>query len=404
MKIILNFLWERKKWGLVLAYLLLSSILFHKRETLYCYIALFRATPLGDLPLDLFFGALLLLGLVCCIDLIRRPWYISRRVTRTLQRWHITNALGEYPTLRYVHMNPHKDHELIIDLNGKGLSLVDMDRHLEHLQAGLNGKVRMEYGDRSNVIRLYLLPRRYVKPTSISLDTIQLCQEPNILVVGKTGSGKSYALAVILGTYVRFIPDVTLVICDYKMSSFAQFSDTRNFYGYEDVPKGIRAVYQEFTERLAANDEERNSHIWVLLIDEYGALISAADRSERETLKTMVGNMLFMGRSLGIRVLIGVQRSDAEYFKAGARDQFRAILAMGNISKEQKQMLFAEYKDGMDERNGVGEGYLLIDGQDIERVKVEPIRDMDRLNASIREAMEHDGRRSVSESRPGAAC
>lgn len=101
----------------------------------------------------------------------------------------------------------------------------------------------------------------------------------------------------------------------------------------------------------------------------------------------MVGNMLFMGRSLGIRVLIGVQRSDAEYFKSGARDQFRAILAMGNISKEQKQMLFAEYKDCMDEQNGIGEGYLLIDGQDIERVKVEPIKDMDRLNASIREAM-----------------
>lgn len=94
-----------------------------------------------------------------------------------------------------------------------------------------------------------------------------------------------------------------------------------------------------------------------------------------------------MGRSLGIRVLLGVQRSDSEYYKAGARDQFRVILAMGNISREQKQMLFADYKDSMDEQNSLGEGYLLVDGQDIERVKVEPVKDMDRLNASIREAM-----------------
>lgn len=387
MKTILNFLWEGKKWSLVLAYLFLSFILLSKREILYGHIAPFRGTPLGDLPLDLFLGSLLLLGFVCCVDLIRRPWHIARRVSRTLHRWNIKTDTGEFPVLKQVRNSPRREHELLLELDGKGLSLVDMEQHLDHWRAGLNGKIHIDYGPSDSIIWLYLLPRRYVKPIPLSLDTIRLCQEPNMLVLGKTGSGKSYALSVILGIYVRFIPDVTIVICDYKMSSFAQFSDTRNFYGYEAVPKGIRAVYREFTERLAANDEERNSHIWVLLIDEYGALISAADRSEREALKTMVGNMLFMGRSLGIRVLIGVQRSDAEYFKSGARDQFRAILAMGNISKEQKQMLFAEYKDCMDEQNGIGEGYLLIDGQDIERVKVEPIKDMDRLNASIREAM-----------------
>jgi len=127
----------------------------------------------------------------------------------------------------------------------------------------------------------------------------------------------------------------------------------------------------------------------ILLIDEYGALISAQDRAEREALKTMVANMLFMGRSLGIKILIGVQRSDAEHFKAGARDQFHAILAMGNISKEQKAMLFDSYKDCMNDTNRLGEGYLLIDGQDIERVIVDPIKDMDSLNAAIRKAMNH---------------
>lgn len=102
----------------------------------------------------------------------------------------------------------------------------------------------------------------------------------------------------------------------------------------------------------------------------------------------MVANMLFMGRSLGIRLLIGVQRADAEHFKAGARDQFRAILALGNLSKEQRQMLFSDYKDKMDGRNnGLGEGYLLIDGKGIEKVKVAPIKDIELLNASIRQAM-----------------
>ena len=124
-----------------------------------------------------------------------------------------------------------------------------------------------------------------------------------------------------------------------------------------------------------------------MLIDEYGALISAQDKKAADELKTMVGNMLFMGRSLGIRVLIGIQRADAEYFKSGARDQFCAILALGKLSKEQKQMLFSDCKEKMTNRLGTGEGYLLIDERDIERVKVAEIKDFNALNDSIRKAM-----------------
>lgn len=259
--------------------------------------------------------------------------------------------------------------------------------NLARLEAALNGKIyRIDYGRRSSRTLLYILPRRFVKPYIISLDSIELAKEPNFLVVGKTGSGKSYALMVLLGIYSA-IPGVHITICDYKKSSFAQFSDAASFYGYEEVPDGIRNFYKEFQYRLAANDEERNKIIRVLVIDEYGALISAQDKKTADELKTMVSNMLFMGRSLGIRVLIGVQRADAEHFKAGARDQARAILGLGNLSKEQKQMLFSDYKDTMNEHNGLGEGYLLIDGQDIERVQVAEIKDMEKLNIQIRLAM-----------------
>ena len=51
-------------------------------------------------------------------------------------------------------------------------------------------------------------------------------------------------------------------------------------------------------------------------------------------------------------------------------------------------MLFADYKDKMTERVGIGEGYLLIEGRrDIEHVKVATIKSFDTINANIRKAM-----------------
>jgi len=262
------------------------------------------------------------------------------------------------------------------------------ERNRSALQTVLNGKIyQMESGKwNMKTTHVHVLPKKYdvakvISPTREIYDLI------NLLVVGATGTGKSYALATILGSVARFTPDVSITICDYKKSSFAQFEDTPNFYGYENVPDGIRAFYREFSERLEANDEKRNAKKRVLLIDEYGALIAAQDKQAADELKMMVANMLFMGRSLGIVVLIGVQRADAEHFKAGARDQFKAILALGNLSKEQKMMLFADHKDELTDNNGVGEGYLLEDGHGIERVKVALIDDFDGLSEMIRQAM-----------------
>ena len=94
-----------------------------------------------------------------------------------------------------------------------------------------------------------------------------------------------------------------------------------------------------------------------------------------------------MSRSLGMKIIIGMQTAHSENFKTGARDQFHGILALGNLSKEQKQMLFSDYKEKMNDHNSVGEGYLLINGKDIERVKISEIKDMESLIKIICPAM-----------------
>ena len=50
-------------------------------------------------------------------------------------------------------------------------------------------------------------------------------------------------------------------------------------------------------------------------------------------------------------------------------------------------MLFSEYKDEMTDINHIGEGYMLIDGKGIERIKVAEIEDFNSLNEVIRKSM-----------------
>lgn len=376
------------KWLLAALYLLLAWRIWYSRDEIYNLVPMLRTTPLGNLPLDLLLIALVLLGFICLIRELCVPWHMKWKFDTAVRRAKLTCDINKYPVLVAVYPDKHREHGKVFVVRHNGVSVKDFDAEVHHLSATLNGHIGpIEFSEIGGFMKLHFLPRRYMKPTIISVSSKELVREPNLLVVGKTGSGKSYALLSVLGAYVRSIPDVTIIACDYKHSTFAQFSDTPNFYGYQDVPEGIDRAYKEFEERLKANDERRNKQIWVLAIDEYGTLVSSQPRTISEDLKAKVSAMMFMGRSLGIRVLTGIQRADAEYFKSGARDQFRAILALGNLSKEQKQMLFSDYKDSMTERNDIGEGYLLIDGQDIERVKVAAIADMDALDASIREAM-----------------
>lgn len=382
------------KWVILLGYSIAVLWGWRMRYDIFDFMTISKTSliyPIHKISISALYA---LIGIYLFVALIK--WARAPLILRLLFKWRfeqsgIRNSEGDVPVLISKSIDIRKEHGVIFEFKNLGLSDADLDNKISRLQTVVNGIVyRIAYHERKmNRVFIYVLPKKYAKPKIVSVNSVRLCSEPNLLCVGKTNSGKSYVLATVLGIYARHIPNVSITICDYKKSSFSQFDDTPNFCGYNDVPDGIRAFYREFKARLEANDEERNNQIRVLVIDEYGALVAVQNKKHGAEIKMMVGNMLFMGRSLGIRVLIGVQRADAEHFLAGARDQFRAILAMGNLSKEQKQMLFSDDKEKMTDINDIGEGYLHIDGQDIERVKVAEISDFKALNESIRQAMYH---------------
>lgn len=247
-------------------------------------------------------------------------------------------------------------------------------------------------------IRIYYLepkiPTRYVNIycTPYDLLTPKLFQVTvadnflddfiSLLIVGPTGSGKTYfayqALAKITWNK-SFNGKVKAFISDIKNEDFLQFKNCPNYYGINAVD-GIKEVHKIFKERMNNGESNDNKDTIILLIEEYGILINSLEKKEAEEVKKMVEDLLFGGRSKKIITIVSLQRADAEYFRKGSREQFKKIALMGTISETQADMLLdEEKKKQIVEINQQGYGYLSEDGKRImTRFKVAKISQDDK--------------------------
>lgn len=375
-----------KKYLLLLPYLVLCGGLWVQRGKLYAILP-----PLLERwTLDLIFAALAFVGLVFAFENLRCPFWIRARAERTFQQAGLKNSQGEYPVLLSVYADPYKKHGKIYKLRNRGLSPVSFDEKVDRLQTGLGGAIgTIEDNKNTRYTLLSFLPKRYVKPIMISpgdnaFGSIAIEHLINLLVVGATGTGKTAATKILLYKIAAHVPNAVFTILDYKQQDFAEFAGLSGYYGYSDCVQGLEDYYASFKAQQATGKPGVPHY---LVIDEWGAFILSQEKKQAEQLRAKLAELLMLGRSYNYRVICGLQRADSSHFVSGARDQFRAILALGNLSKEQKQMLFPEDKERMTAHNGQGEGYLFIDGKGIERIKVERVGDFSALSKNIWQAM-----------------
>lgn len=327
--------------------------------------------------------------MACLVDFYRRPWHIARRVSRTLHRWNIKTATGEFPVLkRVVRKSPYREHESILELDGKGLGLVDMDRHLDHFKAGLNGAIRMEYGNKNTIIRLYFLPRKYVRPTIITPDDNALgpiCVQHliNLLVIGATGAGKTIATKVIVSKISHFSKGSKIWLLDFKQFDFQSYEGLPHYYGYGDCLQGLKDYYVAFKVQQEKGEAGPANY---LVIDEWGSFIMSLEPKEAKQAQALLAELLMLGRAYNFFPIVGIQRPDASYF-SGGRDNFQACLALGNLSPEGRRMVFPDSVKEQITDCKKREGHLYIDGVGLEKVQIEEIDDFDALDQSIRDAM-----------------
>lgn len=328
-------------------------------------------------------------GFVGVVYLCTSP-FKKRDFRQLCEAVELKNGSDKYARLVSVCNDPNKKHGKIYRVRNYHISMDDFDKKLTK-SANQFCIYAMDFNRNASQTILYVLPRKYVKPTIISPDDEAIGSKnirnwENLLIVGATGTGKTISTKILLSKIIKFQPNAQIWILDYKNADFRAFKNCPHYYSYMDCVQGLNDYYSAYKEQQSTGIAGVPNY---LIMDEWASFIlSVTDKKQRDLLKERASELIMTGRSYLYISLFGQQVAMADLYPSGARANFKMILSMGNISKEQKSMLFSEYKEQMTENNKTGEGYLLIDGQPrLERVKFE-VKDLHKLDEDIISALQ----------------
>lgn len=203
---------------------------------------------------------------------------------------------------------------------------------------------------------------------------------PMACCFGATGSGKTYLVKLMTGKLVKY-GKAKLTICDGKGGGDFDFLKGCERYAAIEVTDVFNNFYQSFLARQKGEDESRD--IMCLLFDEWSAYLDSLDsKKEVEAQRKKLGQLLRLGRSFHVHVIVSQQRMDSTYFQ-GFRENFNIAIGLSNLSKESRDMFFSEYKEQMEPDRARGTGYMTVNGASFTPVAVPKVNDLDKLHRAI---------------------
>lgn len=206
----------------------------------------------------------------------------------------------------------------------------------------------------------------------------------HILLCGMSGSGKSYALNILFARICNTAgQDGIVYFADFKQDDqFVYLRECDRYYPYDSSIEALETVYEVLHKRQSGEDKTR--HPVTLIWDEYMASVLAVQNVEKkkaDNIMRKVSEILMLGRSLAVRLVISCQRPDAAAFPSGSRLNYGIIIVVGAPIRSIYEMLIPkEYIDAIGDREfGVGEGVVLLQGSQLGFIKIPKVRDMEKM-------------------------
>lgn len=205
----------------------------------------------------------------------------------------------------------------------------------------------------------------------------RLSKTPHSLIVGGTGSGKSFFILGKIVSYLSLTLQAELYIIDPKK---ADLSLLRFIEGMEDrvvtepnqIAKMLREVVEIMEDRYKTyfNDISAFGKDYldfglppiILIFDEFSAFIHSVDKKLSKEVLDYIFTIVMKGRQAGVIVEILMQRPSADDLPTNIRAQMGFKAGLGAMDKIGYNMIFdtnnVEYKT-VTEKGG---GYIQIDG------------------------------------------
>lgn len=204
----------------------------------------------------------------------------------------------------------------------------------------------------------------------------------HILLCGMSGSGKSYLENQISAKLALVEPDGEMHFGDYKQDdSFAYLRGCPRYYSYKDTLKALDIVHGRLLARQSGEDTRQNpaTIIWDEYMAQTLALISE-DKKAAAVAMGKVSEILMLGRSLSVRLVISCQRPDALAFPAGSRLNYGVVVVLGAAVRSIYEMLLPDHMELVKGRQfGRGEGAALLQGSELHFIKVGAVRNPRRM-------------------------
>lgn len=212
--------------------------------------------------------------------------------------------------------------------------------------------------------------------------TVDISPDTNshVLLSGMSGSGKSYAEHQLFTRLARAEEDGEYLFADYKgEDTFSYLKGCPRFFPYKAAFAAIDAVHARLIARQSGKDTSRNPV--TLVWDEYmAATLNLISEDKKAATITMnkVAEILQLGRSLAVRLVVACQRPDALAFPAGARLNYGVICVVGAAVRSIYEMLLPDHIEQTEGRHfGRGEGVVLLQGSELRFIKVPTVRNED---------------------------